>query len=212
MTIESTLIIGLLNAYSYASASQVYISPQTGNLISIGFHISQGKWVGIWVNLTIFLGFSAGCFLAAGLQSKKWQERKRLTMNIVIQGIVLFSCILIDLYGLSQLDLLLLSGISGLCLSSYRQIGSTKSVNNSIMTGNLRNLYACLYSVLFNKEKSRRQELKNFLNYCVIVGSFFNGVLLGFYATAILSRLPLYISIGISIVEFVQIRQSKEIN
>ncbi|GEN94012.1 YoaK family protein [Pediococcus ethanolidurans] len=172
LTFLSTLIIGILNAYSVVFNQSTLISAQTGNLINLGIKLSRGDLKLAYSNFDLLIGFAMGCIFASLMIKKNAQN--------YLYGWSVFSLIIwvntlfqnsIDI----NLSILSFSFISGLALTLFRNFGES-NLNNGIMTGNLKNMYVNATLSFKKREKQSKGTLKDIF---VIVFTFFSGGVIG---------------------------------
>lgn len=172
-TCLSTFMLGYLNAYSLLFENASLVSPQTGNLVNLGVKLAQGNIDAIAVNIMIFGGFGIGCFLAPWLLGKvKDKQAEFLATWIVFVAPIWLNLIFIDAIT-PLLSILILSFVSGVGLCFFRKIGQL-DLNNNIMTGNLKNMYAALFEGTILK---KAEKYKVVFKYAIIILLFFIGTL-----------------------------------
>ncbi|TLG77478.1 YoaK family protein [Culicoidibacter larvae] len=198
ITCLSTFILGYINAYSLLFENSSLVSPQTGNLVNLGIKLSQGFSAGLLTNLMIFSGFGIGCFLAPWLLSKV----KNKQIEFFLTWTVFVAPIWINLLFINTItplfSILLLSFVSGVGLCFFRKINQL-DLNNNIMTGNLKNMYAALFEVTILKKV---EKYKTILEYALIIFLFFIGTFIAGLLSSYGAFVTLVIIVGLSLVPY----------
>lgn len=198
VTLCATFLLGYLNAYSYVFNQSSYITPQTGNLISLGVALVREDTQTTILNFMLLVGFALGCIIGGILLVKvKINHRCLVFTWSVFTAMLMVVYLLND--GLSQpVSVILLALLSGFALTLFRKVGQF-DVNNGIMTGNFKNLYVNLVQG-FSKN-SWPQIMKAFAFLLVIV-VFFLGCLLGGYLSNFGEKITLIVSFLICLVPY----------
>src|SRR5699024_11567951 len=120
----------------------------------------EGIWLDAILNLSTFLGFALGAFVGqAMLDFFKNYGMKRYFIFLVIQiGYLLIIALFQQLFN-SNILVFMLGFLAGYELTLFRQFGKT-TVNNGIMTGNVKNLMNHFYKMIFKKDNKSTYEVK----------------------------------------------------
>lgn len=177
VTLCSTFLLGYLNAYSYVFNQSSYVTPQTGNLVNLGLAIAREDTASSILNFMLLIGFAIGCVIGAVLLMKI-----ELTHRFLIITWSVFTGLLMLVYllnaSLSQpFSVILLATLSGFALTLFRKIEMV-DVNNGIMTGNFKNLYANFCGGIGARDQ---KQLMKAVIYLVVIVTFFSGCILGGY-------------------------------
>ena len=177
LTLVSALVMGGLDAYGILAHNGSVVTAQTGNLVNIGLNLAQGEFRALPNHLALLLGFAAGCILPVFIV-KSLVKTKNLWVLWTIFTVVVWIRVLLGASLSIFASLVLLSFIAGMALSFFREM-RTSNLNNGIMTGNLKNMYAALVEAMVYKQKQKYPEAFHLLLViiCFFCGSFIGGLL-----------------------------------
>lgn len=198
ITCFSTFILGYLNAHSIVYSNGSLISPQTGNLITLGIKISMGKITELTNNFMLFIGFGIGCLVSIGIVKLVKNKRTEFFISWSIFSMSIWLNLLFMNSLSSYVRIFILSFLSGIGISFFRKIG-TLDLNSCIMTGNLKNMYTALCESTFLKENKK---IRVCLTYAGIILLFFLGAFVLGSMNGLGERLTLLIISIISIIPF----------
>ena len=141
-TLTATLLMGYANSFSFIFNDGAFVSPQTGNFIRMGATIGRGFGVISSSDITLLVGFVAGCIIGGLVASKNASGHplRGVTSWSAVTGGVLLLALGAETVS-NATSVLILSMLSGLCLSLLRKVADV-DVNNCIMTGNTKNIFA----------------------------------------------------------------------
>lgn len=160
ITAFTTFLMGYIDAYTFVEKSEVFASAQTGNVVILISRLTEGQWVDAILNLSTFLGFALGAFIGqAMLDFFKNYGMKKYFIFLSIQIIYLLILALSQEILSSNILVFLLGFLAGYELTLFRQFGKT-TVNNGIMTGNVKNLMNHFYKMIFKKDNKSTYEVK----------------------------------------------------
>lgn len=170
LTMTATFLMGFIDAYTFLEKDGVFVSAQTGNMVSFSSKLFTGRFVQALGHVSVFVGFALGAFLGeAVVQKVKQPMLKKYQIFLIVQGGLLFIVAIFQNVITDSLMVFLLGLVSGYELTIFREIGTT-TVNDGIMTGNTKNLMNSLYKVLFNKDAAAKKDLKNLsLTLCLFI-------------------------------------------
>jgi len=146
LTLGATLVMGMVDAYTFLTHGSVFVSAQTGNLVLFVVKFVEHGWSDAWVNVPVWIGYFLGCFIAQGLSEHVDEDNKRLQMrNLLLIDVLVYFVLAATQSWLMSIWLIFLLGIvAGYELTIFRQVGAI-SINNSIMTGNTKSLASSSY-------------------------------------------------------------------
>ena len=164
---------GFMDAYSYLCRDHVFANAQTGNLLLLGVHLSQGEWFAAVRYLVPVLAFVAGIALAdlfrlirRGTEKLHWRQ-----VTVALEALVLLGVSFLP----QELNLLansLTSLACGIQVESFRKIWGT-GVATTMCIGNLRSATQNLCE--YRRTRDRQQLLLGglyfFIILCFIVGA-----------------------------------------
>lgn len=180
LTVISAFLMGFIDAFTFLELDHVFVSAQTGNMVTYGIKLVTGSGYEAFANIMSFLGFLFGAFLGEFLLARLNKSGlRRYRLFLYVQAILLL--ILAGFQVQLQLNVMVftLGILSGYALTTFRRFRSTP-VNTGIMTGNARNMMNDLYRIIFYKDAEAKAEMFHLL---VIILSFIVGV--GVSATVI---------------------------
>ena len=164
---------GFMDAYSYLYRDHVFANAQTGNLLLLGVHLSQGEWSAAVRYLVPVLAFVAGIALAdlfrlirRGTERLHWRQ-----VTVALEALVLLGVSFLP----QELNLLansLTSLACGIQVESFRKIRGT-GVATTMCIGNLRSATQnlCEYARTRNRAQLRQGGLCFFIIFCFILGA-----------------------------------------
>ncbi len=163
-TLAQTFIMGSIDAYTFQNFHGSFVSAQTGNLVVFAYEWATRGWHTAYIRVPVLLGFLLGAFISQACKHIKLNTDRRFNVFL------LFSILFLGLLGLSTLNhlsmltmLFCLGLFSGYELTVFNKIGST-SVNNGIMTGNLKNFSNNVYEGIFSHDRTAMIKAGRFLS------------------------------------------------
>ncbi|APR07337.1 hypothetical protein FAM21834_01203 [Lentilactobacillus parabuchneri] len=163
-TLAQTFIMGSIDAYTFQNFHGSFVSAQTGNLVVFAYEWATKGWHTAYIRVPVLLGFLLGAFISQACKHIKLDTDRRFNVFL------LFSILFLGLLGLSTLNhlsmltmLFCLGLFSGYELTVFNKIGST-SVNNGIMTGNLKNFSNNVYEGIFSHDRTAMIKAGRFLS------------------------------------------------
>ncbi|MDN6567849.1 MAG: DUF1275 domain-containing protein [Tetragenococcus halophilus] len=196
LTITATFLMGFIDAYTFLEKDGVFVSAQTGNMVSFSSKLFTGQFIEAWGHVSVFAGFALGAFLGElVIQKTKQAALKKYQVFLLIQGALLLIIAIFQNSISDALMVFLLGLISGYELTIFREIGTT-TVNDGIMTGNIKSLMNNLYKTLFNKDVAAKKDLIN-LSLTLLI--FIIGVGAGSLIVQIMPILNLWLALFITL-------------
>lgn len=178
-TILQTFIMGTIDAYTFNTFNGSFVSAQTGNLIVFGIELATKGWHTAYIRVPVMVGFVLGAILAQAFRHLLLVEKKQFEFQLGISVVSLIALLTIATHPINDLVMLFLLGMfASYQLTLFNQVGET-SVNNGIMTGNLKNMSNQFYEAIFQQD---RTAMKQSLSLLVGIGMFTLGVLTSAYA------------------------------
>ncbi|MCM3758399.1 DUF1275 domain-containing protein [Sporosarcina aquimarina] len=173
LTICAAFLMGFIDAYTFMELDHVFVSAQTGNMVTFGVKLFTGHPYDALANMIAFFGFMCGAFLGEVLLARlRLPGLRRYRLFLYVQALLLLGLALFQTRLELSVMVFVLGLLSGYALTTFRKIGST-SVNNGIMTGNARNMMNSLYLILFEKDE---QAKKDMLHLFIGIVTFIAGV------------------------------------
>ncbi|MFD1125318.1 YoaK family protein [Lentilactobacillus raoultii] len=169
-TLFQTFIMGSIDAYTFQNFNGSFVSAQTGNLVVFAYELAAKGWQTAYVRVPVLIGFLLGAFISQACKHLKLSTNHRFSAFLLLS--ILFLGLL---YGamftsITELPMLFSLGLfSGYELTVFNKIGGT-SVNNGIMTGNLKNFSNNVYEAIFSHDHDALIKAGHFLSgICMFV-------------------------------------------
>lgn len=191
LTIISTFLMGLIDAYTFINQDGSFASAQTGNLVTLSVKLAQGKFGSLMSHIFVFVGYALGAFIGEAVLDKLkhtalYKSRSILFGQVILLGFLAsFQTILYDAMMIFSLGVL-----AGYEITVYRKFKKT-TVNNGVMTGNTKNMMNNLYHVIFNHNKQARHDL---LAFFLVISTFMIGAGTGVLIMSVSKLLLLWIA------------------
>lgn len=163
LTIISTFLMGMIDAYTFLEQDGAFASAQTGNIVTLSVKLFTGKFSLLTSHIVVFVGYALGAFVGEAAvdklkQTALYKSRRILFIQAVLVGfLAVFQSVLNDSIMIFCLGLL-----AGYEITVFRKFKTT-TVNNGVMTGNTKNMMNNLYQAIFNKSKQARTDFYHFL-------------------------------------------------
>lgn len=156
LTVISSFLMGMVDAYTFMQQDGAFASAQTGNLVILSVKAFSGEWAHMLSHLWIFAGFALGAFAGEAMNERSRDKgMRRYRYYLLIRVAVLFALAWFQEPASGAIMLVVLGTLAGYELTIFRKFRRT-SVNNAIMSGNVKNLMNDLYHYLFNKDKEAK--------------------------------------------------------
>lgn len=150
-TLFQTFIMGAIDAYTFQNFAGSFVSAQTGNLVVFAYELVSKGWQTAYVRLPVLIGFLIGAFISQAAKHLPFSDRNRFIILLAFSTLLLAIVDGTILLGAGELTILFILGFfSGYELTVFNKIGGT-SVNNGIMTGNLKNFSNNVYEAIFSR-------------------------------------------------------------
>ncbi|GAB3056640.1 YoaK family protein [Salinicoccus sesuvii] len=161
LTVIACFLMGFIDAYTFLQQDEVFVSAQTGNLISLSAKLFSGEWRETSSHIWSFVGFAIGAFVGeAVLDRYQKKGMKRYSYYLLIQTILLLALALFQQRIIGGVMLFSLGLLAGYELTIFRKFRGT-AVNNGIMTGNTKNLMGHLYQLILKRDSAAKTHLTN---------------------------------------------------
>jgi uncharacterized membrane protein YoaK (UPF0700 family) len=191
---------GFMDAYSYMCRGHVFANAQTGNILLLGVHLSQGEWQDAAHYLFPVLSFVIGLALSDFVRlTRKGSERLHWRQTTTaVEALVLFGVsFLPQAYNLPANCLTSLA--CGIQVESFRKICGT-GVATTMCIGNLRSATQNICEFLRTKD---RKNLELGGVYFFIIFCFTIGAILGNLAVGWMAEGALRLSAALLVIAFV---------
>ena len=158
---------GFLDAYTYLARGQVFANAQTGNIVLLGVHLSEGDFKKALSYLVPILAFVAGVFVDEWIKHRlegKLALHWRQTV-LLIEILALVVAIFLPLGKTDAFANALVSFICAMQVQSFRKFHGMPYAT-TMCTGNLRSGTDHLVKYFQTKDPSRRE--KSFHYYSTV--------------------------------------------
>ena len=182
---------GFMDAYSYVGRGGVFANAQTGNMVLLGIHLSQGHFEQSIIYAIPILMFLVGIALAEVFRifehSLKWQH---VSLIVEIGAFIIVSTLSADCDLLANV---LVSFVCGIQFESFRRIHGN-AMTTTVCMGNMRNA-----TQLFVESIEHRsvQKLKGSFLYLFITLCFVLGAVIGYFSVMMWNRRAIYVCVGL---------------
>ena len=159
---------GFLDAYTYLARGQVFANAQTGNIVLLGVHLSEGDFKKALSYLVPILAFVAGVFVDEWIKHRlegKLALHWRQTV-LLIEILALVVVIFLPLGKTDAFANALVSFICAMQVQSFRKFHGMPNAT-TMCTGNLRSGTDHLVKYFQTKDPSLRE--KSFHYYSIIL-------------------------------------------
>lgn len=172
---------GFMDAYSYLCRGQVFANAQTGNMLLLGVHLSEGEWMAALRYAAPVIAFAVGIAAAEmiRLRLKEMDLFHWRQLTVLMEAVILFLVAWIPLSH-NLLANSLTSLACGMQVESFRKIHGN-GIATTMCIGNLR---SGTQNICEYVEKRDGKYLKKSLLYYGIILFFILGAILGNYAIA----------------------------
>ncbi|MQM61510.1 YoaK family protein [Lentilactobacillus buchneri] len=163
-TLAQTFIMGSIDAYTFQNFDGSFVSAQTGNLVVFAYELATKGWSTAYIRVPVLLGFLLGAFISQAFKHIQLASDRRFNVLLLFSIILLGILAVAAAFHLSMLNMLFSLGLfSGYELTVFNKIGTT-SVNNGIMTGNLKNFANNSYEAIFSHDREALLKAGRFLS------------------------------------------------
>lgn len=194
---------GFLDAHTYIARGQVFANAQTGNIVLLGIHLSQGDWKKALFYLVPIFAFVLGIFTGEWIHH--WEEgRLALHWRQLVLLLEICALVVVLLLPLGKSDAIanaLVSFICSLQVQSFRKVHGMPFAT-TMCTGNLRSGTEHLVRFIETKEKSRWEKAAH---YYGIILFFIFGAGIGAAATKLWSGRALFFCLALLVVAFLML-------
>lgn len=188
---------GLMDAYSYIERDHVFANAQTGNMLLLGVHLSEGNFPMVLRYFFPVFAFALGIALAELIRHRvsfflHWRQVTVLAEAIIL-SFVAFLPLSVNLLANS-----LTSFACGIQVQSFRKIRGS-GIATTMCIGNMRSGTQNLCAYLRSRD---RDCLKNTFLYYGIILSFVAGAIGGNYAISWLGEKAILCSAALLLAAF----------
>ena len=188
---------GFMDAYSYIGRGHVFANAQTGNLILLGIHLSEGNFSQALIYLCPPLAFGAGIALAEALRrvdpKLHWRQIAVLVEAVILAYVA----------SLAQSQNLLANSLTsfacGVQVQSFRKIHGNGAAT-TMCIGNLRSATHHMVSYVATKDED---EMRSSLLYYSIILFFVSGAVLGYKIVIRFHERAILVSCVLLVISFV---------
>lgn len=200
LAIILTLSGGFMDAYSYMCRGKVFANAQTGNILLMGVHLSQGDFISACHYLCPILAFTVGIALSDIIQHyyKDIQKIHWRQISVLLEALILF----LVCFFPQEVNLLansLTSFACGIQVETFKKINGN-GVATTMCIGNLRTATQNISEYCFTKNKENAK--KGFL-YFGIIGIFTIGAAMGNFCVSWFNEKAILVSAILMLVAFV---------
>lgn len=165
---------GFMDAYSYIARGEVFANAQTGNILLVGVHLSEGNFAMSARYLFPVLSFALGIMLADLFHERFGSRIHWRQVTVLFEAVILFA---VSFLG-SDLDLqanCLTSFACGMQVESFRKIHG-QGIATTMCIGNLRSALHNVDDYIITHKKGF---LENGLLYLGVILTFVCGAVFG---------------------------------
>ena len=176
-----TTVGGYLDANAYLAHGHVFACAQTGNVVLLAVHLSEGDWTQAVRHIPPIATFTLGV-LAVTLTNRRWNLSPRhlrlwsAALEIAVLGLVVVLCGRLP----DALVVPMISFASAVQITSFRTV-ERWAFNSTMTTGNLRDAAIAL-GLWLTKDQAEENRAKSLALGGVCV-AFLTGALLGGFGT-----------------------------
>lgn len=188
---------GFMDAYSYIGRGGVFANAQTGNILLVGVHISEGQFALAGRYLFPVLCFALGIMLADLVHGRFSSRIHWRQVTVLVEAVILFGVGFLD----SDLNLLancLTSFACGMQVESFRKIHG-HGVATTMCIGNLRSALQSVDDYIITHQ---RGFLENGLLYFGVIACFVMGAVLGNWCIDLMGLSAIIVCSGLLAVAF----------
>lgn len=177
-TLLQTFIMGAIDAYTFQNFDGSFVSAQTGNLVVFAYELASKGWQVAYIRVPVLVGFLLGAFISQACKHLKLRTSRRFSAFLLLSLVFLGLLYAAMFTAINNLTMLFSLGLfSGYELTVFNKIGGT-SVNNGIMTGNLKNFANNVYEAVFSQDHDALIKAGHFLSG---IGMFVLGIMFSTY-------------------------------
>lgn len=197
-----TFISGYLNAFTFVTQGGRFAGIQSGNMIAIALHFSQGNWREVGNFSIPILFFVLGQFFTYTAKNYflekgwPWHLGSSLMMLILISINILLTPIMPPSFTIS-----LLAFVASIQIETFRKLRGAPYAN-VMMTGNIKNASYLWWKGMFEHDKALLTRSRNIL---ITIVAFLMGVVLAtklaslFSEYALIGSLPPFLYVNIQL-------------
>lgn len=176
------IVGGFMDSYSYLMRDHVFANAQTGNLVLMGMHLAQGKFVEASHYLYPVSSFIIGIALAEMIRFRKHHLHWR-QISVLVESILLFVVSFIP--GNHDLLANLLTSLAcGVQVESFRKIHG----NNSATTMCIGNMRSATQNLVHYFQYKDHLYFKKSIIYFSVIAFFITGTIVGYASIYFLQK------------------------
>lgn len=171
------LVGGFLDAYTYIGRHGVFANAQTGNMVLLGIHASNGEWKKALMYFPPILAFILGVIVveiikkvSAGLYQFDWVQ---FILMLEVAVLVIVGFIPVEFPDL--IVTVVISFVASVQVCAFSKLVDT-AYATTMMTGNLRSFSQAAYKAFVSKD---RKEAVKAARYMIIILTFLLGAVIG---------------------------------
>ena len=196
---------GFMDAYSYIARGKVFANAQTGNMLLLGIHLSQGHYnQALYYAFPVF-AFALGIALTAIVRIHNQSQLHWRQISVFVEGMILFLVAFIP-FHMNLLANSLTSFACGIQVQSFRKIHETP-LATTMCIGNLRGGTENLCHYFIKKEK---HYLEKGLIYYGVIFFFILGAVIGNICVSYYSRYAIMICSLLLMISFIIMFKDRE--
>ncbi len=171
------IVGGLLDAYTYIGRNGVFANAQTGNIVLLGIHASEGDWKKALMYVPPILAFILGVIFVEIIKKLS----PRLFGLDWVQMILMLEVVVLFILGFVPADFpdimvtVTISFIASVQVCSFSKLVDS-SYATTMMTGNLRSFSQALYRAIAAKDPEAKARA---VRYILVIISFVIGAVIG---------------------------------
>lgn len=196
---------GFMDAYSYLERGQVFANAQTGNLLLLGVHLSQGEYALVLHYLFPVLAFTTGIALADIVRLNEINRLHWRQISVLVEACLLAVVSLMP-HSMNLAANSLTSLACGIQVESFRKIHGN-GIATTMCIGNLRSATQNLCTFSFRRDK---EALKKGVLYWGIILAFIAGAIIGNAFIKLLHTQAILVSSALLFLAFLMMFSNRE--
>lgn len=196
---------GFMDAYSYMARGKVFANAQTGNILLLGIHLSQGNYIKTIYYFFPIFAFTLGIALSAIVRISNNSKLHWRQISVLIEALILFIVAFIP-FDMNLIAKSLTSFACGIQVQSFRKIHDTP-LATTMCIGNLRGGTENLCHYFLKKDKIF---LEKGIIYYSIIFFFITGAIIGNVYVQQLSKYAIMICSLLLMISFIIMFKDRE--
>ncbi|MCE4048140.1 MULTISPECIES: YoaK family protein [Bacillaceae] len=201
------IVGGFLDAYTFVSRDGVFANAQTGNMVLLAVKAANGEWKGALLYIPPIIAFILGVLVSEivkipHVRHVLYSYRRSI---LILEFFVLVFVGFLPLSVPNMLVTVSIAFVSSLQISTFNKVDKW-AYNSTITTGNLRTATQAAYAAIVGHDEEAKRQ---FIDFGVIILSFFAGALLGTFSTTYFGKTSIWIAAGILMIAIILYHRDK---